>query len=80
MSQSPHIFIVDDEAPARDMVGDYLKMHGFAVTLCDGGKSLRAAIETGVPISWCSILTCPRKTDFRSSATSKAGLMSPSSC
>src|SRR5690348_5598853 len=49
MSQNQHIFIVDDEAPAREMVGDYLKMHGFAVTLCDGGKSLRAAIETNVP-------------------------------
>jgi two-component system, OmpR family, response regulator len=49
MSQSPHIVIVDDEAPAREMVGDYLKMHGFAVTLCDGGKSLRGAIETKVP-------------------------------
>jgi two-component system, OmpR family, response regulator len=46
MSQSQHIIIVDDEAPAREMVGDYLKMHGFAVTLCDGGKSLRSAIET----------------------------------
>jgi two-component system, OmpR family, response regulator len=49
MSQSPHIIIVDDEAPAREMVGDYLKMHGFTVTLCDGGKSLRSAIEAGVP-------------------------------
>ena len=49
MSQSPHIFIVDDEAPARDMVGDYLKMHGFTVTLCDGGKSLRAAIDVTAP-------------------------------
>ena len=49
MTQSQHIFIVDDEAPAREMVGDYLKMHGFAVTLCDGGKSLRGAIETNVP-------------------------------
>ena len=49
MSQSPHIVIVDDEAPAREMVGDYLKMHGFAVTLCDGGKSLRAAIAGSVP-------------------------------
>jgi two-component system, OmpR family, response regulator len=49
MSQSPHIVIVDDEAPAREMVGDYLKMHGFAVTLCDGGKSLRGAIEKNVP-------------------------------
>lgn len=49
MTQSQHIIIVDDEAPAREMVGDYLKMHGFAVTLCDGGKSLRGVIETNVP-------------------------------
>src|ERR1700742_1521339 len=49
MSQSQHIIIVDDEAPAREMVGDYLKMHGFTVTLCDGGKSLRAVIENNVP-------------------------------
>ena len=49
MSQSQHIIIVDDEAPAREMVGDYLKMHGFTVTLCDGGKTLRSAIEAGVP-------------------------------
>lgn len=49
MSHSQHIVIVDDEAPAREMVGDYLKMHGFIVTLCDGGNSLRAAIETSVP-------------------------------
>ena len=47
MSQSQHIIIVDDEAPAREMVGDYLKMHGFTVTRCDGGKSLRSAIDTG---------------------------------
>jgi DNA-binding response OmpR family regulator len=44
-----HIFIVDDEAPVREMVGDYLRMHGFAVTLCDGGASLREAIRAEVP-------------------------------
>ena len=49
MTQAPHIYIVDDEAPAREMVGEYLKMHGFAVTLCDGGSSLREAIDTGLP-------------------------------
>lgn len=49
MSQSQHIIIVDDEAPAREMVGDYLRMHGFSVTLCDGGRSLRTAIAAGVP-------------------------------
>ena len=38
MTQNQHIIMVDDEAPAREMVGEYLKMHGFAVTLCDGGK------------------------------------------
>lgn len=41
---SQHIIVVDDEAPAREMVGDYLKLHGFEVTLCDGGSSLRRAI------------------------------------
>src|SRR6204780_4352726 len=49
MTQSPLIIIVDDEAPAREMVGEYLKMHGFTVALCDGGKGLRGAIETNVP-------------------------------
>ena len=45
MSQDQHIFVVDDEPAAREMVGDYLRMHGFAVTLCDGGGSLRKALE-----------------------------------
>ena len=49
MTQNQHIIIVDDEAPAREMVGEYLKMHGFAVTLCDGGRALRTAIEASVP-------------------------------
>src|SRR5712672_828557 len=49
MTQSQHIIIVDDEAPTPEMVGDYLKMHGFTVTLCDGGTRLRGAIETSVP-------------------------------
>ena len=29
MTQNPHIIIVDDEAPAREMVGDYLKMQAL---------------------------------------------------
>jgi DNA-binding response OmpR family regulator len=49
MSQSQHIFVVDDEAAARDMIGDYLKMHGFGVTLCDGGASLRQALTREKP-------------------------------
>ncbi len=49
MNQTQHIYVVDDEAAARDMIGDYLKMHGFEVTLCDGGPSLRAAAEKSRP-------------------------------
>jgi DNA-binding response OmpR family regulator len=48
MSQQ-HIIVVDDEAPAREMVGDYLKLHGFEVTLCDGGGSLRKVLAQGTP-------------------------------
>ncbi|BAT57833.1 transcriptional regulatory protein OmpR [Variibacter gotjawalensis] len=49
MNQVQHIMVVDDEAQTRDMVGDYLKMHGFRITLCDGGASLRAAFDKEKP-------------------------------
>ena len=48
-SRAQHIVVVDDEAPAREMVGDYLRLHGFEVTLCDGGSSLRATIAKHMP-------------------------------
>jgi two-component system, OmpR family, response regulator len=49
MTQAQHIIVVDDEQPAREMVGDYLRMHGFTVSLCDGGASLRKTIAQQVP-------------------------------
>jgi two-component system OmpR family response regulator len=49
MSQTQHIAVVDDEQPAREMVGDYLRMHGFSVALCDGGVSLRKTIAEQMP-------------------------------
>jgi two-component system, OmpR family, response regulator len=49
MSQGQHIIVVDDEPPAREMVGDYLRMHGFTVSLCDGGGSLRQSIAQRLP-------------------------------
>jgi DNA-binding response OmpR family regulator len=49
MSQAQHIIVVDDEAPAREMVGDYLRLHGFEVTLCDGGGSLRQVMARQTP-------------------------------
>jgi DNA-binding response OmpR family regulator len=49
MTGAQHIIVVDDELAAREMVGDYLKMHGFDVTLCDGGASLRKAMGGVTP-------------------------------
>jgi two-component system, OmpR family, response regulator len=49
MSERQHIVVVDDEAPAREMVAEYLRMHGFAVTTCDGGASLRLTIAKQTP-------------------------------
>jgi DNA-binding response OmpR family regulator len=49
MNQSQHIVVVDDEAPMRETVGEYLRLHGFQVTLCDGGRSLRQAIAKEPP-------------------------------
>src|SRR5260370_41903240 len=49
MSQAQHIAVVDDEKPAREMVGDYLRMHGFSVSLCEGGASLRQLFARQVP-------------------------------
>lgn len=49
MTQVPHVMVVDDEASTRDMVGDYLRMHGFRATLCDGGPALRAAFAKEAP-------------------------------
>lgn len=46
MNAGQHIVVVDDEPAARDMVGDYLRMHGFDVSLCDGAASLRALIQS----------------------------------
>jgi two-component system, OmpR family, response regulator len=49
MSGGERILVVDDEAATRQMVGDYLAMHGYDVTLCDGGETLRAAVAEAPP-------------------------------
>jgi len=49
MSERQHIVVVDDEAPAREMVADYLRIHGFEVTTCDGGASLRQTVAVRRP-------------------------------
>ncbi|XYD10711.1 response regulator [Methylobacterium sp. NMS12] len=45
----PSIAVVDDEAATREMVGDYLKLHGFSVVLCDGGRALREHLARHSP-------------------------------
>jgi two-component system, OmpR family, response regulator len=49
MTQNPHIAVVDDEASTRDMIGDYLAMHGFRVSRCDGAEALRTTMREGDP-------------------------------
>jgi two-component system OmpR family response regulator len=49
MSERAHIFVVDDEPPAREMVVEYLRMHGFEATACDDGASLRRALSRQKP-------------------------------
>nr|WP_273557198.1 response regulator [Methylobacterium frigidaeris] len=48
-SNISHIFVVDDEVGACAMVGDYLRMHGFEVSLCDGGRALRQRLAEVTP-------------------------------
>jgi DNA-binding response OmpR family regulator len=49
MTRQHHIFVVDDEKSARDMVGDYLRMHGFTVSLFEGATDLRKGLEKEKP-------------------------------
>jgi DNA-binding response OmpR family regulator len=49
MMAGRHIMVVDDEPAARELVGDYLTLHGFQVTLCDGAAALRRAFATTRP-------------------------------
>ncbi|MCK4868039.1 MAG: response regulator [Alphaproteobacteria bacterium] len=50
MSDTPHIAVVDDEAQIREAVGEYLELHGFEVSLADGGEALRAIMAAGKPL------------------------------
>lgn len=41
MSTQRHIAVVDDEEQIRSAVGEYLELHGYRVSLADGGPALR---------------------------------------
>ncbi len=44
-----HIAVVDDEVESREMIGEYLALHDFRVSLCDGGASLRELMSRDMP-------------------------------
>lgn len=50
MTAQQHIAVVDDEEQIRAAVGEYLELHGFRVSLADGGESLRKVMAGGDPI------------------------------
>ena len=79
-TRAQHIVVVDDEAPAREMVGDYLRLHGFEVTLCDGGGSLRKHLEKQPADLIVLDLNMPEGTGSRSCAGSSSTWRCPSSC
>ncbi len=49
MTRTQHIAVVDDDARMRETIADYLRLHGFEVTMCDGGRSLRQLIAKQLP-------------------------------
>jgi DNA-binding response OmpR family regulator len=44
MPEQPRIIVVDDEPGLREMVGEYLSNHGFAIRLAGDGAALRALL------------------------------------
>jgi two-component system phosphate regulon response regulator OmpR len=50
MADAPHIVVVDDEAQIREAVGEYLELHGFRVSLADGGEALREIMSGDPPV------------------------------
>lgn len=49
MPERHHIAIVDDESQIREAVGEYFELHGFRVSLADGGEALREILEGNDP-------------------------------
>lgn len=44
-----HIAVVDDEPEIRELLREYLALHGFEVSVADGGGALRALVARGEP-------------------------------
>lgn len=45
MNDTPNLLIVDDDAGIRNLLGDFLKQHGFQTFLAPDGKMMRVVLE-----------------------------------
>ena len=45
----PRIYVVDDEAPTRDMIVDYLALNGYCARGFEGGQAFREALAETPP-------------------------------
>ncbi|WP_434131454.1 response regulator [Methylocaldum sp. GT1BB] len=46
METTEHILVVDDDREIRVLVGDYLKQHGYRVSLAADGRQMREILES----------------------------------
>jgi DNA-binding response OmpR family regulator len=49
-SSDAHILVVDDEAGVRDLLQEYLTMHGFAVSAAAGAAAARNVLAAAPPV------------------------------
>jgi len=47
MSDGPHILVVDDDREIRDLLGRFLRKHGFRVDSAADGREMQAALSAG---------------------------------
>jgi len=50
MAARSHVVVVDDELKLREAVGEYLELHGFRISLAEGGAGLRRVLAGQVPV------------------------------
>ncbi|OVE75906.1 hypothetical protein BVX97_03070 [bacterium E08(2017)] len=59
VAEAPHIMIVDDEEPVRDMMARQLTAHGFKVSLAEDGQSALDSVTEALPDLMVLDLTMP---------------------
>ncbi|MBF0246666.1 MAG: response regulator [Alphaproteobacteria bacterium] len=47
MERTPHILVVDDDREIRDLLGRYLRGHGYRVTTAADGREMTSALGAG---------------------------------